>query len=191
MPPYAPPDAPEYGSGLIPPPQTGKGKKKSATIAVDTSSSDPVSGGAFDTDALLKDPAIEALVADVQGADPSFNALIEPFKKPVVTVKVEKLEAKKPPPLERQKAETVRERPLPPMVPRVALPQEWMKTLCDEPDVEVVEPPQPVTPLFTPSDVSIPLLVAVVCTGYAAWRVSRSFTADAPAVPALVPQVST
>jgi len=53
-----------------------------------------------------------------------------------------------------------------------------------------VEPPQPVTPLFTPSDVSIPLLVAVLCTGYAAWRVSRSFTADAPAVPALVPQVS-
>jgi len=76
------------------------------------------------------------------------------------------------------------------MVPLVALPQEWMKTLCEE-DVEVVQPPQPVTPLFTPSDVSIPLLVAVVCTGYAAWRVSRSFTTDVPAVPALVPQVST
>jgi len=81
-----------------------------------------VPGGAADTDALLKDPAIEALVADVQGADPSFNALIEPFNKPVVTVEVETLEEKKPPPLEGQKAETVRERPLPPMVPRVALP---------------------------------------------------------------------
>ena len=151
-----------------------------------------MSGGAVDTDALLKDPAIEALMADVQEANPSFNALIEPFNKPIVTVKVEKLETVKPPPVVRQKAEKPeRERPLPPMVPRVALPQEWMKTLCDEPDVEVVEPPQPVTPLFTPSDVSIPLLVAVVCTGYAAWRVSRSFTADAPAVPALVPQVST
>jgi len=108
-------------------------------------------------------------VADVQGADPSFNALIEPFQKPVVTVKVEKLEKKKPPPLVRQVAEKPeRERPLPPMVPRVALPQEWMKTLCEEPEVEVVEPPQPVTPLFTPSDVSIPLIVAVLCTGYAA-----------------------
>jgi len=76
------------------------------------------------------------------------------------------------------------------MVQLVALPQEWMKTLCEE-EVEVVEPPQPVTPLFTPSDMSIPLLVAVLCTEYAAWRVSQSFTADAPAVPALVPQVST
>jgi len=150
-----------------------------------------VPSGAADTDALLKDPAIKALVADVQGADPSFNALIEPFKKPVVTVKVEKLEEKEPPPLVRQVAEKPeRERPLPPMVPRVALPQEWMKTLCEEPGIEVVEPPQPVTPLFTPSDVSIPLIVAVLCTGYAAWRVSRSFTADAPAAPALVPQVS-
>ena len=147
-------------------------------------------GGAVDTDALLKDPAIEALVADMQGADPSFNTLIEPFKKPVVTVKVEKLEAKKPPPVMRQVAEKPeRERPLPPMVPRVALPQEWMKTLCDE-EVEVEEPPQPVTPMFTPSDVSIPLVVAVLCTGYAAWRVVRSFTADAPAAPAIVPQVS-
>ena len=147
-------------------------------------------GGAADTAALLEDPAIEALVADVQGADPSFNALIEPFKKPVVTVKVDK-EAKKPPPVARQVAEKPkRERPLPPMVPVVALPQEWMKTLCEEPDVEVVDPPQPVTPMFTPSDVSIPLVVAVLCTGYAAWRVSRSFTADAPAAPAIVPQVS-
>ena len=65
-----------------------------------------------------------------------------------------------------------------------------MKNLCEEPDVEVVEPPAPVTPLFTPSDVSVPLFVAVLCTGYAAWRVSRSFTADAPAVPALVSQVT-
>jgi len=130
MPPYAPPSAPEYGSGLTTPPPTGK-KKKAAPIAGDNSVGDPVSGGAADTDALLKDPAIEALMADVQGADPSFNALIELFKKPVVTVKVEKLETVNPPPVVRQKAEkTKRERPLPPMVPRVALPQEWMKTLC-------------------------------------------------------------
>jgi len=127
-----------------------------------------MSGGVVDTDALLQDPAIEALVADVQEANPSFNAMIEPFKKPIVTVKVEK-----PPPIVRQKAEKPeRERPLPPMVPRVALPQEWMKNLCEEPDVDVVELPAPVTPLFTPSDVSIPLLVAVLCTGYAVWRVS-------------------
>jgi len=159
-------------------------------MAGNSGGADPVPGADPATDALLKDPAIEAFVADVQGADPSFNALIEPYKKPVVTVKVEKLEEKKPPPLERQKPETVRERPLPPMLPRVALPQEWMKTLCEE-EIEVVEPPQPATPLFTPSDVSIPLLVAVVCTGYAVWLVSRSFTADVPAVPALVPQVST
>jgi hypothetical protein len=120
-------------------------------------------------------------------ADPSFNALIEPYKKPAVKVKVEKIE----PPIVRQKAEKPeRERPLPTMEPRVALPEEWVKNLCECPEEEVVTAPAPVTPLFTPSDVSIPLVVAVLCTGYAAWRVSRSFTADAPAVPAVVPQVS-
>jgi hypothetical protein len=148
--------------------------------------------------------------------DPSFNALIAPFNEPIVTVKVEKIEAPvddiavavkvekikrvvkekvvkvmkvedvEPPPIVRQKAE--RERPTPPMVPLVALPQEWMKSLCEEEAVEEIV--EPVTPLFTPSDVSIPLLVAVLCTGYAAWRVSRSFTADAPAAPAVVPEVS-
>jgi hypothetical protein len=172
------------------------GKKKTAaasTSAVPTSGSGAMSG---DTDAPIAlsevapfEAPIEALL---ESAEPSFNALIAPFNEPVVTVKVEKIEPvvkveRTKPPLVRQKAE--RERPTPPMVPRVPLPQEWVKSLCDEVPEEI-ETVEPITPLSTPSDVSIPLLVAVLCTGYAAWRVSRSFTADAPAAPAIVPQVS-
>jgi hypothetical protein len=181
------------------------GKKKTAaasTSAVPTSGSGAMSGDPDAPIALSEVAPFEAPIeALLESAEPSFNALIAPFNEPVVTVKVEKIEPvvkvekivpvakaeKIKPPIVRQKAE--RERPTPPMVPRVPLPQEWVKSLCDEVPEEI-ETVEPITPLFTPSDVSIPLLVAVLCTGYAAWRVSRSFTADTPAAPAIVPQVS-
>jgi hypothetical protein len=175
-------------------PHAGKKKTVAAsTSAVPTSGSGAMSGDPDAPIALSEVAPFEAPTeALLESAEPSFNALIAPFNEPVVTVKVEKIEPvvkveRTKPPLVRQKAE--RERPTPPMVPRVPLPQEWVKSLCDEVPEEI-ETVEPITPLFTPSDVSIPLLVAVLCTGYAAWRVSRSFTADAPAAPAIVPQVS-